>query len=283
MVKIASPTTGKEYNFLIGADPELFVKKDGQLVSAYGLIRGDKKNPLKVDKGAVQVDGMALEFNIDPAERFEDFNNNINRVMGILQGMVKGYDFEIAPVAEFGKALIDSQPKEAKELGCEPDFDAYSGKANPRPNVDAPFRTASGHVHVGWTKDVDPQDPTHLEACRALVKNLDVYLGLPSLAWDRDDKRRQLYGLPGAFRPKHYGLEYRVLSNRWLLQPHWRKCIFENTVLAIKETFRSPQTAGEKAFDGLKAREILVKKEGWEDALETAFEYEGVRPASFYR
>jgi len=53
---------------LVGCDPELFVKKDGVLVSAHGLVQGSKEHPFRVSKGAVQVDGMALEFNIDPAE-----------------------------------------------------------------------------------------------------------------------------------------------------------------------------------------------------------------------
>jgi hypothetical protein len=34
--------------------------------------------------------------------------------------------------------------------------------------------------------------------------------------WDSDKKRRELYGALGAYRPKSYGVEYRVLSNAWL-------------------------------------------------------------------
>ena len=51
----------------VGADPELFVKKGRSFQSAYGMIPGTKQKPKKVIKGAVQVDGMALEFNIDRA------------------------------------------------------------------------------------------------------------------------------------------------------------------------------------------------------------------------
>ncbi len=291
MVKIVNPHTGREFEFLIGADPELFVKKSSQLVSAHGLIKGDKKNPLKVDKGAVQVDGMALEFNIDPADNLNKFLGNIETVMDILKKMVPDYELEISPVADFGKALIDAQPKEAKELGCDPDYNAYTGAVNPRPNGDTPFRTASGHIHIGWTKDVDPQNPTHFEACRALVKNLDIYLGIPSLAFGGDDRRRQLYGAAGAFRPKSYGLEYRVLDNMWLTTRYRRKWAFENTVLAIKETFKNWEAAGNKTFEAskdgksitLKAKDIIAKAPGWEEASKYAMEYEGVTPASFYR
>ena len=55
---------------LVGADPELFLrdKKTGQLVAAdINQIKGTKVTPYKVECGAVQVDGAAGEFNIDPA------------------------------------------------------------------------------------------------------------------------------------------------------------------------------------------------------------------------
>ena len=142
------------FEVTIGADPEFFVAKKGKVVSAYGLIPGDKKNPLKVKNGAVQVDGMALEFNIDPAKDYKQFDENITSVMGQLRQMTEGYEFKIEPVAEFGKKYIDEQPQKAKELGCDPDYNAYTRVQNPVPDGDRGFRTASGHIHIVTGKQI---------------------------------------------------------------------------------------------------------------------------------
>ena len=281
IMKISSPS-GKVYDFKIGADPEFFVKKFGKLVSAYGLIPGSKENPHKVPKGAVQVDGMALEFNIDPAETYSQFEDNMSTVMSSIIGMVPGYEIFVEPVADFGLEYIEAQPKEAKELGCSPDFNAYTKQANPRPSADTPFRTASGHVHIGWTSGVDINDEGHLEACRALTKSLDVWLGLPSLVWDQDDRRRTLYGAAGAFRPKSYGMEYRVLSNKWITDPLLRKTVFHNTLKAIEATFSNPEFR-DREFFGMTARRIISKEDGWKNSLLSAFEYEGILTPKHYR
>ncbi len=228
------------YEFTIGADPEFFVVNGaGRVVSAYGMVPGTKKEPLKVPKGAVQVDGMALEFNIDPAATEVEFTDNLDTVLNTILKMVPGYGMYDKPVAEFGLEYIEEQPEEAKMLGCDPDFNAYTKAANPRPDAATPFRTASGHVHIGWTKDVDPHDPGHFEACCTLTKMLDLKLGVPSLIWDKDKKRRQLYGKAGCFRPKPYGMEYRVLSNAWLnpKYPHLRKFVFGETIKAVSSLF----------------------------------------------
>jgi hypothetical protein len=246
------------YEFTVGADPEFFVAKGGKPVSAHGLVPGNKKNPMKVRKGAVQVDGMALEFNIDPASTQEEFVTNLDVVLKTILGMVPGYEMFDKPVAEFGAAYIRKQPDEAKMLGCEPDFNAYTKDANPRPDADTPFRTASGHVHIGWTNGVDPHDPGHFEACCTLSKMLDLRLGVPSLIWDKDKKRRQLYGQAGCFRPKPYGMEYRVLSNAWLnpALPHLRKFVFGETVKAVGDLFANEEAWNTK-IGGLSAKEIL--------------------------
>ncbi|MNS09586.1 hypothetical protein D3C72_410740 [compost metagenome] len=227
-------------DILVGADPEVFVRKAGKKAfqSAHGLIEGDKKNPQKVHLGAVQVDGMALEFNIDPAKNEKEFITNITEVMRIMGEMVPGYEMVAQPVATFTAAHIKKQPKEALELGCEPDFNAWKGgEVNPRPNGDVNFRTGAGHVHIGWTKDVDPNDPGHREACIMATKQLDYYLGLGSLVYDTDTKRRTLYGAAGAFRPKPYGVEYRVLSNAWLQSEELMAWVYRNTVKGINDLF----------------------------------------------
>lgn len=247
-------------DILVGADPELFVRKAGkkQFQSAHGLIQGDKKNPQKVNCGAVQVDGMALEFNIDPAKNEKEFITNITEVMRIMGEMVPGYEMVPKPVANFTKLVLSKQPKEALELGCEPDFNAWmGGAANPRPNGEVNFRTGAGHVHIGWTKDADIAAPGHMEACIMAAKQLDYYLGLGSLIFDVDTKRRTLYGAPGAFRPKPYGVEYRVLSNAWLQSEELMGWVYRMTIKGINDLFNGK--AAYKAFDNV-VRKALVAK-----------------------
>lgn len=272
------------YDFKIGADPEFFVKKFGKLQSAHGLIPGTKERPFKVNKGAVQVDGMALEFNIDPAENYEQFEDNMSSVLTSITAMIPGYEVFVEPVADFGLEYISKQPKEASELGCSPDFNAYTKMANPRPDAQTPFRTASGHVHIGWTKEpVDIDNEGHLEACRALTKALDVFLGIPSMVFDTDDRRRSLYGAAGAFRPKPYGMEYRVLSNKWITNPVLRKLVYHNTMDAIKATFDNPDVGDTKFYD-LTAREIVQKSnDNWFSAACYAMQYGNIKSPKHYR
>lgn len=232
-------------DILVGADPEVFMMKNGKFESAHGAIPGDKKNPHKVKNGAVQVDGLALEFNIDPAKNEKEFVKNLTKVMAILKEMVPGYELAAVPVAEFGEEYLAKQPKEALELGCEPDFNAWEdGAVNPRPDGKVDFRTGAGHVHIGWGSDFDINNPDHLEACCMVTKQLDYYLGLASLVYDTDTKRRTLYGAAGAFRPKSYGVEYRVLSNAWLQSKELMAWVFRTTDKAIQDLM-----AGKRAFD----------------------------------
>jgi hypothetical protein len=223
--------------FLIGADPELFVRdRDGNLVSAFGMIPGTKESPHEVEGGAVQVDGMALEFNINPANNFKDFNKNITSVLAQLKEMIpNGYTFDFSPVAEFGKEYIDKQPDMAKELGCNPDFNAHRNGPNEKPSADYPFRTASGHIHIGWTAGQDIDIPEHIEACRMAVSQLDATIGLAARRWDWDKKRSSMYGKFGCYRPKPYGVEYRTLSNTWVGFEDRREAVFSISMEAMEK------------------------------------------------
>lgn len=210
--------------FLIGADPEVFLVKNGKFVSAETregtLLPGTKAKPFKTSKGAVQVDGVAAEFNIDPAKNTDEFYDNIKTTLKDLNGIIRKVDPEVrltaVPTAKFDPDYFKSLPEKTLELGCEPDFDAYTEKPNPRPSTDRPWRTGAGHIHFGWTKDADPFSTGHMMDCVLLTKMCDKYLYTASLDWDTDNDRRQLYGKVGSFRPKPYGMEYRVLSNAWL-------------------------------------------------------------------
>lgn len=220
---------------LIGADPEVFVvNPEGKFISAHAMCKGTKEKPEPVKNGAVQVDGTALEFNIDPADNPEDFAFRISSVMDILKGYIpEGCTIAATPVAKFGHEYLATLPESATELGCNPDFNAWTSLENPRPDAKMDFRTGSGHVHIGWNHllgvgSFDPTSPEHKETCELFVKELDYALGVPSLLYDKDKIRRKLYGKAGAYRPKPYGMEYRVLSNRWLRDPQLMAWVFNN-------------------------------------------------------
>ena len=215
---------------LVGCDPEVFVKQGGVFRSAFNLIKGDKKNPQKVPNGAVQVDGMALEFNIDPAASEDEFCFNVQDVFATMCKMVPDYEVVAVPVAHFERGYMDIQPAAALELGCDPDYNAWTHQANVKPDGDRPMRTASGHVHIGWTSDQDISNKDHLNACAMIVKQMDFYLGLPSLMYDADTERREMYGKAGCCRFKSYGVEYRTLSNAWLRSEKLMRWVYRNTV-----------------------------------------------------
>lgn len=224
-------------NILVGCDPEVFVKDSkGNLVSAWNMIPGTKKAPHPVEKGAVQVDGLALEFNIDPASHEAAFVENINHVMKQMKEMIP-YEFFIHSVAHFGYDMLKAQPAEALELGCDPDYNGWTMDANPRPDGDRPFRTASGHVHVGWDNGRNILSGETFNEAAAVARQLDFYLGLPSLFVDSDTTRRELYGQAGAFRNKSYGVEYRVLSNFWLTNTSLMGWVFRSTKKAVEDMF----------------------------------------------
>lgn len=205
--------------FLLGADPEVFLNKRGRPVSASETgLPGDKKSPHKTSNGAVQVDGTAAEFNIDPVEsnRFERFNLNIVETLRDLKALVPGCNFSKVPVQEYTAEYLASLPDSAKELGCDPDYCAYTGEKNPIPDGTRLFRTGAGHVHIGWGADIPADNEEHIQICCDFVKMLDVCVGPFMTFIDREPRRRELYGKAGAFRPKSYGVEYRTPSNAWI-------------------------------------------------------------------
>lgn len=234
--------------FTIGCDPEVFVTKRGKPHSAYGILQGTKASPFKTPTGAYQVDGMAAEFNTSPVglpatnslRNFEVWNDYINQqIKAIREALPTGCSIRIEPVMEFGKEFLDAQPEAAKELGCDPDFDAYTLRANPKPDGEKTFRTAAGHIHIGWGDDIPVDNKEHIEICAGFVKMLDATVGMLMTYVDREPLRRELYGKAGAFRPKPYGVEYRTPSNVWIANRDLRTAIWLLVNEAIQYQRRS--------------------------------------------
>jgi len=203
----------------IGADPELFIinKDTEEFVCPDGLIPGTKEEPHPVEGGAVQQDGFAAEFNIDPCTTYEEFSTRIRDVRKQLSEMLpKNMALVAVPTATFTEEEWARASDETKLLGCSPDYNAWSLNMNPSPKIKDRLRCAGGHLHLGWTNHADQSDRDYFKACVDLVRQLDWCLGSWSVSKDSDKLRRSMYGQAGSMRFKPYGVEYRTLSNFWL-------------------------------------------------------------------
>ena len=202
-------------NVTIGADPELFIinEKTKKVVSAFGLIPGEKGNPWRSDdmpEGfGLETDNILAEFNIPPVKDEINFVNNIVYMQEYIDKFVKSKnpDLGIKCIASQTVPKSELQSDQAKLFGCDVDYNAYTMKANPKPKgTSTNLRSAGFHIHVGYE---NPDVDTSL----SLVRYMDVFLGIPSVVKDKDKKRRSLYGKAGCFRLTDYGVEYRVLSS----------------------------------------------------------------------
>jgi hypothetical protein len=205
----------------IGADPEFFLFHKGKPVPAYKSgITGTKDKPQQLKGGgAVQIDGMALEFNIKPQVNGASFYKAICDTLAEIRDMVDpSLEFRFIPEVTFDLEDFKATPDQYKELGCDPDFDAYKKskeKAPPASAANDTFRCAGGHIHFGWldpTPKFNPMDSNHLHDCEWIINALESLR--PSSSKFR--KRVALYGSRGSYRPKPYGLEWRSPSNEWL-------------------------------------------------------------------
>ena len=218
----------------IGADPELFAFRGNRPISIHDVLMGSKEEPHKVSEGAVQIDGTAAEFNIDPCSTKKEFLFRTSKVKKEIEDIIKKNDptlvLRAVPSVVFDKEEWSRIPEFNKALGCNPDFNAYTGTTNvsPDPSATPTMRTGSGHIHIGWTHFTDKVHPdVHFQDCRQLVALLDQVILPFEHLWDKDTERRKLYGAPGAFRPKAYGCEYRVLSNAWVDKPKVAAWLFD--------------------------------------------------------
>jgi hypothetical protein len=214
---------------LRGADPELFLK-DSQTqlpVTSIGLIGGSKSYPRELGNGfALQEDNVTVEFNIPPCEDIEKFKASINYVLEFLKAEVaqKGLELDISATKNFTVEQLDHP--QAQELGCEPDYNAWTNRVNKRPVAPETLRSSGGHIHIGY------ENPT-VEISLKIVQAHDLFCGLPSLLLDNDNKRRKIYGKAGAHRIKSYGVEYRTLSNFWIKTPELTDWVYKQSEKAV--------------------------------------------------
>lgn len=267
--------------FTIGSDPECFVTDGEDIVSIYGKMPGTKENPYKVTDGAIQVDGFATEFNTEPTPLVKEgekiFSQSVTKVYNQMRPYLLEHGLAFSPVISkiFTSKFLDAQPEASKELGCDPDYNVWTGLTNTSPPANTRQRVVGGHIHIGWGQGFESNDPEHILTCKEVVKQLDVVVGLSSVLDTPDERvmqevnRRKQYGKAGSFRIKPYGVEYRTLSNYWVFNPALRDSVYRRCVFAIDqlvsgnflwENIKLNETVIPRAIDGCKkdsARKLL--------------------------
>ena len=225
----------------IGADPELFLfNKDDSFYSAYDAlgtrIHGVKDKPEPKPYGALQVDGMAVEFNINPATSVSQFDETIEAALEDIATIFDDKHIGKQSFVEFPDGFIESQPKAAVDIGCSTDYGTKGQQLTP-PNSLMPFRTAGGHIHIGWLKGIPlgtimPAD--HFVFCTQISN----WLTFMTSAWIKQQdkqglKRKRMYGDGSVFRPKTYGLEWRTPSNFWIFDKSLRDEMYRRVIAAM--------------------------------------------------
>lgn len=219
-------------NATLGSDPEFFIQThEGKLKSIIGLLGGTKDAPKMIDDfGAfrVQEDNVAAEYNIPASHSRDQFIQHILWPQKVISKIIGTDKYQISTKASASFPEEELMHPKAQEFGCDPDFNAWkNGTENKKPSCkDKTFRTAGGHVHIGL------EDRTPHNILR-VIRNMDKFLGVWSVVADQDDKRRQLYGKAGAFRPQPHGTEYRTLSNFWIFDPVLIGEVWDRTQMAV--------------------------------------------------
>ncbi len=222
----------------LGSDPEIFITKDDG--TPWGALKtgcqGTKENPEPTTYGAIQVDGLALEFNTNPSEDVESWVKTHEEALEHVSDIAHnggGFILNNESRLDF-TTYIDTAGATEDELlfGCDPDFNADTMEENTMPDNDGSikFRTTGGHVHIGmgnWGELHGGDDTIKHMLASKIIFVCDAILGLRSVLTDDGVSRKELYGKAGAYRVKPYGVEYRTLSNYWLFDEAEMRFIFD--------------------------------------------------------
>lgn len=211
----------------IGADIEAFVynMKSRSYVPCVGILPGTKEKPHPLpdlpEGYAVQEDNVMAEFNIPPSHMPKRFSASIVQAIDGVTKMLPA-DHKLVFRSSVKFPAKDLTSPQAMRFGCDPDFDAYTGGTMRKP-LDATgmlHRGAGGHIHLGGNF----QCPDFVAALFA-----DLFIGVFAGARnDPSDARSKFYGMPGIYRPKPYGIEYRTLSCEWANNSERRRWVANN-------------------------------------------------------
>lgn len=211
-----------ETNVTLGCDPELFIRNGKNIIGSEKVVGKGLEAYPNIMYGKVVPDGVQVELNPESCTCREALNYCISGCLrAITQKLTNGMSLDFSQTVELTREEFSSLPESAMSFGCKPSFNVNSDEPflmmlNPSKYL---VRSAGGHIHIGaeslTTKRI-------LKDVKRIVPVLDTILGNTCVLIDRNEgnkERRKYYGRAGEYRLPSYGIEYRTLSNFWLISP----------------------------------------------------------------
>ena len=190
-----------------GSDPELFYEINGVMVPSTQVIINDTE--------LVTKDGFQVELHPHKTHCRQLGASFIGRCLkeASLLGKMVGAKLSFKLAYRVDDKVWKKTNKATKMFGCHPTENAQEKNPKRVTGLREKFRAGGGHIHLGGLTEKEKRNlPT-------IIKIMDIVVGNTLVLLDRDKAnitRRKNYGRAGEYRPKPYGLEYRVPSNFWL-------------------------------------------------------------------
>lgn len=219
------------HNMSIGSDPEMFVvDKNNNLIPAFDFLASKTQKRDKTREGFhVYWDGYQAEFetmsNTCLAFHTDSVQAGLDRLLTAARAHNKDAKISLKTLMEISEESRYTAAPEHVDFGCMPSLNAYGMEGIRIPGRDAPLRSAGGHIHFGVGKGIQ-------DKAQQIVFALDAIIGVACVSMFAkfdDPRRRTMYGLAGEYRLPPHGIEYRVLSNAWLMHPAMMNMVFDIT------------------------------------------------------
>lgn len=207
--------------FTTGCDPEIFVvDKDDKVIPAWKFLP-EEANSLGLSNIPCYWDGAQAEFSPPGQPCLERLVDSIRvgleKVLNQALFVDPKAKLTTKNVVEIPETIRKGSDIKYIRFRCTPSYNVYDDPGGGIPDaIEYPWRCAGGHIHIGsFRKWSAPCIKQGVEALDGILGVLGV-----SLAENIDDpERRKTYGRAGEFRLPKHGIEYRVLSNFWLVHP----------------------------------------------------------------
>lgn len=215
-----------------GSDPEIFVvDSEDEVIPAWEFLKSKKEAGSQIgrdgDEFSVYWDGFQAEFTVAPAgchmHLMDHIWSGLHGVYSAARAHSNKAKLSLHSVLPVSAEVLASAKTEHVEFGCAPSRNLYGLAGKTEDGRTCAYRFAGGHIHLGMIASYHRNIPEMVRAMDqiAAVSAVSMFAEFDSPI------RRQYYGLPGEYRTPAHGLEYRTLSNAWLMHPVIYHLVFD--------------------------------------------------------